>query len=79
ELALLTLAAIPIGMAIGYGLGWSISKGLETELYRIPFVIAPNTYWTSIAIVVIASVVSGLIVRRKLDRLDLIAVLKTRT
>ena len=79
ELALLTLAAIPLGMAIGYGLGWSMAQGLQTELYRIPFVIDRSTYALAILVVLIASVISGLIVRRKLDRLDLVAVLKTRT
>ena len=79
ELALLTLAAIPLGMAIGYALVGGLCQTFQTELYRIPFVIDNETYATAALIVVAASVASGLIVRRKLDRLDLVAVLKTRT
>lgn len=79
ELGLLTLMAIPLGMALGYGLGWWISLSLDTELYRIPFVIKPRSYAFAVFIVLITSVISGLIVRRRLDNLDLIAVLKSRT
>jgi putative ABC transport system permease protein len=50
----------------------------STEVYRLPLIILPRTYAWSIATVVIAAVVSGLAVRRRLNRLDLIAVLKTR-
>jgi putative ABC transport system permease protein len=51
---------------------------LESEVYRIPLVItAPNVAW-SLLTVLAASLVSALVVRRKLDRLDLVAVLKTR-
>jgi putative ABC transport system permease protein len=51
---------------------------LDTEMYRIPFVIAPATYGFSALVVIVAAIISGLIVRRRLDHLDLIAVLKTR-
>jgi putative ABC transport system permease protein len=51
---------------------------LRNELYRIPFVIEPSTFGWSILTVVVASLLSGLMVRRRLDRLDLIAVLKTQ-
>jgi putative ABC transport system permease protein len=47
-------------------------------MYRIPFVVAPATYGFSVTIVLVAAVISGLVVRRRLDHLDLIAVLKTR-
>jgi putative ABC transport system permease protein len=47
-------------------------------MYRIPFVLTPRTIGVSVLMVLVSAVISGLVVRRQLDRLDLIAVLKTR-
>ena len=78
ELAILTLAALPIGMLIGYGLAYQMSLGLDTEVYRIPLVVNPSTYATAALVVIIAAVGSGLLVRRGLGQLDLVGVLKTK-
>jgi putative ABC transport system permease protein len=50
----------------------------EQEVFRFPFVIENSTYGLAAGVVIIASVASALIVRRRLDHLDLIAVLKSR-
>jgi putative ABC transport system permease protein len=78
ELALLTLAALPLGLWLGYALCAYIASTLQNELYRVPLVIATETYAFSAAVTVAATVISALLVRRKLDKLDLIAVLKTK-
>jgi putative ABC transport system permease protein len=78
ELALLTAISIPVGFLIGSGLCRFISKALETELYRIPFVLNPSTYAVAALVIVLAAVFSSLIVRRGVDHLDMIAVLKSR-
>jgi putative ABC transport system permease protein len=78
ETGLLTLAAIPIGGVVGYGLARLVANAFETELYRVPFVIESSTYGWAILVGVIAAAASALMVRRQLDHLDLIAVLKTR-
>lgn len=78
ELALLTLAAIPVGFALGSGFAYILSLGFQTELFRIPFVITPPTYGMAAITIIVSALISGLVVRRKLDRLDLLAVLKTR-
>jgi len=44
----------------------------------VPFVIENATYAKASLVVLAATVASALIVRRRVDRLDLIAVLKTR-
>jgi len=78
ELAVVTLAAIPLGMLAGYlGAGLLVST-LDTELFRFPLVVTAKTFALSAASVVVAAVLSGLAVRRRLDHLDLVAVLKTR-
>ncbi len=78
ELAVLTLIALPLGVCAGWALCWLISHNLQNDLYRIPLIIAPATYAFAATVVLAATMVSGLIVRRQLDRLDLIGVLKTR-
>ncbi|NJD32163.1 MAG: FtsX-like permease family protein [Gammaproteobacteria bacterium] len=78
EVALLTFVALPLGCLIGYGLASMLVRAFETELYRVPMVILATTYGWAIAIGLAATAVSALLVRRRVDRLDLIAVLKTR-
>jgi putative ABC transport system permease protein len=78
ELAAVTLAAIPAGFVLGYGLSGLICKAYENEMYRIPLVVSARTYAASALVVLAAAVISGAIVRRRLDRLDLVEVLKTR-
>jgi putative ABC transport system permease protein len=78
EIALLTLVALPLGCLAGHGLARLIVHGFATELYRVPFVVDASTYGWSIVIGLAATLASALLVRARLDRLDLIAVLKTR-
>ena len=74
----LTLLAIPPGLFVGWALSKWILMSFDSEVYRIPLVItAPNIAW-SLLTVLAASLISALVVRRKLDKLDLVAVLKTR-
>ncbi len=78
ELAAVVLIAQPVGWLLGYGFAWVIAEGFRTELYRVPLVVNREVYaWASL-IVLAAAAVSGLVVRRRIDRLDLIEVLKTR-
>ncbi len=78
ELAILTALALPLGWLGGYGLAWLTAQGLDTEVHRIPFIIDRDTYaWASVVLVA-AVAVSALIVRLRINKLDLIAVLKTR-
>ena len=78
ELGVLTLAAIPLGFLIGRGLCAYIANSLETDLFRIPLILEANTYAFAALVVLMSTLISGLIVRSRLDRLDLIAVLKTK-
>jgi putative ABC transport system permease protein len=78
ELAILTLAALPVGALLGYLLGQGIMLGFNNEVYRLSFTVSPSTVAWACLTVIVAAALSGLLVRRRLDRLDLIAVLKTR-
>lgn len=78
ELAIVTALSLPLGSLIGFGLSKVILAAVTSEVFRMPLVIQANTVaWTWIVILV-AATLSGLIVRRRLDQLDLVAVLKTR-
>lgn len=78
ELAVITLVALPVGSAAGYGLGIAIAKGFSSELYQIPAAFDPFSHGFAASFVIGAAVVSGLLVKRDLDRTDLIEVLKSR-
>jgi putative ABC transport system permease protein len=78
ELGIITLIAIPLGFVAGYWLCGYIAQALGSDLFRIPLVIEPKTYALAAAVVLASAAISGLIVRHKLDHLDLVEVLKTR-
>jgi putative ABC transport system permease protein len=78
ELGLITLAAIPLGFVIGYWLCVYIANSLASDLFRVPIVIEIKTFAMAAAVVLASAAISGFIVRRKLDHLDLVEVLKTR-
>lgn len=78
EIAILTLIAIPVGWLVGYGMAVSVVEGFESELFRFPLIISRATYATTGLVVLGATVVSAYIVQRRVAKLDLVAVLKTR-
>jgi putative ABC transport system permease protein len=78
ELALEMLVAMPVGALLAYALAWTIVHATHSDLIAIPVVIAPRTYVFAGAVIALAGVASALIVRRRVDRLDLVAALKTR-
>lgn len=78
EMAVQVLLAIPIGLWVGYWLCVRIANTVDPEMYRLPVVLAPRSYAFAVVVVLLASGASALLVRRRLDRLDLIGVLKTR-
>lgn len=78
ELALVTLVAVPLGLVLGYAFAALTAQAYDTDVFRIPLVVAPRTFAYSALTVLSATLVSGYVVRRRLDSLDLVAVLKTR-
>jgi putative ABC transport system permease protein len=78
EQATITLLAIPLGWLIGLGFGAFVMSQFDMERYRIPLVITGRTYLYSAIIAIASAVLAGLAVRHRLNRLDLIEVLKTR-
>jgi putative ABC transport system permease protein len=78
ELAIVIAVALPIGMVLGWALTHLIAELLKSDQFYFPVVIRARTYaWAGICVVA-AGVASALVVRRRIDRLDMVAVLKTR-
>jgi putative ABC transport system permease protein len=69
---------IPLGLIVSQGIIGLISRFHSNESFQIPAVIGPQTYAASVIVVVAAAAASAFVVRRRIDRLDLVAVLKTR-
>lgn len=78
ELAVVTLLAVPLGGALGYGVTVLMSAAYSSELYSIPAFFAPRAQGWAALVVISATVTSGLLVKRDLDRADLVEALKTR-
>jgi putative ABC transport system permease protein len=78
ELAVLTLAGIPLGFLVGHGLCAFLVSRFESDLYRIPLVVEPFSLALAATAVLAATALSFTLIWHRLGRLDLVAVLKTR-
>jgi len=78
EMMLLTLVAIPIGWVLGYWLAVGLVGAMSTDVIQIPLLVTRRTYALAALAVFVASLASVLLVRRRLDKVDLAMALKAR-
>jgi putative ABC transport system permease protein len=78
ELALVLAVALPLGMVAGWALVHLLVGLLQSDQFSFPVVIGPSTYALAALAVLLAGAASAAVVRRRIDRLDLVGVLKTR-
>ncbi len=78
ETMLLALLAQPLGWALGRLLTGAMVSAFSSDLYALPLILKPPTFTTASLVVLAAAFASVMLVRRRLDRLDLVAVMKTR-
>ena len=78
EMLVSTSLAIPLGLLLGYGGAASVVGAYATDLMRIPLLVSAPTYAIAGLTVAVSAALSALIVRRRIDHLDLVGVLKTR-
>jgi len=78
ELGVITLAALPLGSLLGYYLVYAMAEGFSTDLYQIPIIFSPASYGTAALAVLSAAIFSGWLVKRDIDRADLVSALKIR-
>ncbi|HET9397861.1 MAG TPA: FtsX-like permease family protein [Sphingomicrobium sp.] len=78
ELGLLVLISIPLGIALGIALTFYVTDQFSADLYTIPMGFNPQTPAGGVLAVLVASAGTALLIRSKVDRLDLVRALKTR-
>ena len=71
-------AGLVLGLFAARGLVSLIATYFSNESFQIPAVIAVRTYVAATLVILVAALASAYIVRGRIDRLDLVAVLKTR-
>ena len=64
---------IPLGLIVSQGIVALIARFHSNESFQIPAVIGPRTYAASAIVVLAAAAASAFVVRRRIDRLDLVA------
>lgn len=78
ELAAVVLLAQPLGWLVGYGIARAMVAAFSSDLYRVPFVVGREVYAVASIVVCAAALASAGAIRRRIDKLDMIEVLKTR-
>lgn len=77
QIGMQILLAIPLGCLLGYALAGLLTGLIHSEEFRVPLVIRTHTYALAILVTLGAGAVSALVVGRRIDRLDMVGVLKT--
>lgn len=78
EMMLLTLLAVPLGWGLGVLMAQGMAAAISTDIIQMPFHLSRRTFGLSALVVVLAALASVLLVRRRLDRVDLASALKAR-
>ncbi len=78
ELGFQLALALPLGCLIGLYVAKVMVQSTQTEGFQIPVVISAGTYAWAILTTLLAAVGSAAIIRRRINHLDLIGVLKVR-
>lgn len=78
ELGMIVAFAQPVGWLIGAGIAWLVVSGAENDLFRLPLIINTDTFAIGSMVTLTAVLASGFIIWRRVQRLDMIRVLKTR-
>ncbi len=77
EQGIIVLIGLPIGSVAGLGLASVLSAAFRTERYSFPLTIEPRTYVLAVLVVLTAAAAVALVVRHRIDKLDMIATLKS--
>lgn len=78
QLAVQVVLAVPIGMLFGHALAALFMSQMDPEQYRFPAIVSPATYAFASLVVLGSTIATAVVVRRKLDRIDVVSALKAR-
>jgi putative ABC transport system permease protein len=78
EMAIVIAIALPLGMVMGWALVHLIAGLLKSDQFFFPVLIQPRTYATAAIAVLASAAASAAVVRRRIDRIDMVSALKVR-
>lgn len=78
ETMLLAVLAQPLGWLMGAMIAQAMVNGFSSDLYNMPLVLRPAMFAQASLVVLAAAFASVMIVRRRLDKQSLVAVMKVR-
>lgn len=78
EIAFLSLLSLPFALIFGTAMAVWMTHLFGTENFSFPFVFNPSGYAFAIAFTLACVAAAALVVRRSIDRLDMVGVLKAR-
>jgi putative ABC transport system permease protein len=78
EVGALAAPAIPLGFVAGYWLSGLVARAMTSDRMHVPHLVGASTYAFALVVFLAAAAGSALVVRRGLDKLDLVSVLKAR-
>lgn len=78
QLAVQVLLALPAGMVCGHLLATLLMRQTDPEQFRVPAIVTPASHAFAALVVLGAALATALVVRRRLDRLDIVSALKAR-
>jgi putative ABC transport system permease protein len=78
EQVILTVAAMPVGFALGWLFSAWIKTTINSDLMRLPIGTDPSGFAVAFLVVSAAAVLSGAVVWRRVRRLDMVEALKVR-
>uniref|UniRef100_UPI002FE00ADD ABC transporter permease n=1 Tax=Phenylobacterium sp. TaxID=1871053 RepID=UPI002FE00ADD len=78
ELAVITLASIPLGILGGQALAEAMGAAYSRDELRLPAIISADSYGVALVAYLAAIALAAAMVAPRIWRLDLVAVLKTR-
>jgi putative ABC transport system permease protein len=78
ELVLLALVSIPIGVVLGWALANGVSLAYGRDEMRIPATVTPRAIGFAVLVFAAAVAATALLIARRVTRLNLVTVLKTR-
>jgi putative ABC transport system permease protein len=78
ESLILSIAGIAVGLPLGRGLCRLMVYAYDTELYRLPFHIEPESHAAAALAALVFALLANAFIWRKVRRLDMVQVLKER-
>jgi putative ABC transport system permease protein len=78
EQGVVIATAIPVGILFGAAFSLMLAQGFQNERFHFPYVLALHSQLFAGGLVIVAGAMAGLMVRRRIRRLDMVAALRTR-